>query len=325
MACLHPVRIKVDSSQGITYKEVPCGKCLDCVRRYQNSWYVRFLEQCKDTPKCIFFTLTYRNGTVPFSYNRATGETVVSVCKADVQKWLKRGRKRLSLDGSVCGVKIKYFIAAEYGPTTLRPHYHGLVWNLPLHYFRKYFLSDWESSFGFVTFRVLPANIESSADAQRALRYVAKYCNKGPDFENKAVLSMAAAPVFRLMSKGIGESYVTRSWKYHVPDVPDFKKKLQLIVNRLNYKVGNFSYCLPRYYYDKFYKAKSALKIALQRFLQKASDRVYNCKLERLQQIQKAPFASVVSFMEIRKRAENFEMVRFSASRYASFLQCSRL
>ena len=56
------------------------------------------------------------------------------VCKSDVQAFIKRLRRRISYDSanllsdvSVLDKSIRYFIAAEYGPNTFRPHYHGLL------------------------------------------------------------------------------------------------------------------------------------------------------------------------------------------------------
>lgn len=323
MACLHPIRIKVDNSQGVHYKEVPCGKCVECMKRYQNSWYVRFMEQCKEMPKCIFFTLTYRDNCVPHSFNYVTGETANSVCRVDVQRWLKRARRSYYY-ANKDNLKFKYFITSEYGPRTSRPHYHGLIWNVSVQDFKTYFLDDWNHVFGFTTFRVLPSNVETSADAQRALRYVAKYCNKG-ELENPRVFDGVVFPTFRLMSKGIGVSYVRRMYSYHIPALQDYKKKLQTIVNRLNYRLGKFTYSLPRYYYDKFIPAKSALKIALQKFLQASFDRFCSQQLESVSQVQGLSFASAVSYMEIKKRAVNTSKATLTSERYLQFLSKSQI
>ena len=56
-------------------------------------------------------------------------------CKADVQKFIKRLRRRLDYDtknlisyvSSTCR-SFRYFITSEYGPCTYRPHYHGLLY-----------------------------------------------------------------------------------------------------------------------------------------------------------------------------------------------------
>lgn len=51
------------------------------------------------------------------------------VCKKDVQNFLKRLRWRISNIPKITKdeSKIRYYISSEYGPTTLRPHYHGIL------------------------------------------------------------------------------------------------------------------------------------------------------------------------------------------------------
>lgn len=51
------------------------------------------------------------------------------VCKKDVQNFLKRLRWRISKIQNITKdeSKIRYYISSEYGPTTLRPHYHGIL------------------------------------------------------------------------------------------------------------------------------------------------------------------------------------------------------
>ncbi|QRV61834.1 replication initiator protein [Microvirus sp.] len=48
--------------------------------------------------------------------------------KPDIQKFIKRLRiKLIRTYGNVSKSKIRYFIASEYGPSTQRPHYHGII------------------------------------------------------------------------------------------------------------------------------------------------------------------------------------------------------
>ena len=51
------------------------------------------------------------------------------VCKKDIQNFLKRLRWRISKIPNITKdeSKIRYYISSEYGPTTLRPHYHGII------------------------------------------------------------------------------------------------------------------------------------------------------------------------------------------------------
>lgn len=68
------------------------------------------------------------------NYNFASKNTFGVVCKSDVQKFLKRLRRMLQYDkeGVLENVsqesrRFRYFVCAEYGPRTLRPHYHALL------------------------------------------------------------------------------------------------------------------------------------------------------------------------------------------------------
>lgn len=49
--------------------------------------------------------------------------------KPDIQKFIKRLRINIERNENevISKQKIRYFVAAEYGPATLRPHYHGLI------------------------------------------------------------------------------------------------------------------------------------------------------------------------------------------------------
>jgi hypothetical protein len=55
-------------------------------------------------------------------------EVFASCCKKDIQNFLKRLRFNIAkLYGKEESKRIRYYIASEYGPTTLRPHYHGII------------------------------------------------------------------------------------------------------------------------------------------------------------------------------------------------------
>lgn len=120
----------------------------------------------------------------------------------------------------------KYFICSEYGPRTLRPHYHGILFGVTESEFADIFLPLWK--FGHVEY--------SAFDATKGgMMYVGKYCSKGSydnplskkDFFYKSGkefhsnqfigslerfgVNMPLADVsFRMMSKGIGIGYAFR-------------------------------------------------------------------------------------------------------------------
>lgn len=63
--CYSPITIK--TPQG--YRTVPCGKCLECLRKYQSDWSNRMFEELKSHDgKAVFFTLTYDDNNVPKNY-----------------------------------------------------------------------------------------------------------------------------------------------------------------------------------------------------------------------------------------------------------------
>lgn len=118
--CLYPRTIRREiygKVQGIT---IPCGKCVECLSTRRQIWLFRLLNELKVAESCHFITLTYDDEHVPI-YERGLQQ----LCKRDVQLFFKRLRKQF-------GKGIRYFLCGEYGTHTFRPHYHALIFNLPL-------------------------------------------------------------------------------------------------------------------------------------------------------------------------------------------------
>lgn len=91
---------------------VPCGKCIGCVLARAAGWAVRATHESECHTDSIFLTLTYSDVRLP-------DPPIVS--KEDLQKFLKRLRKRLE------PAQVRYLACGEYGSFTLRPHYHLLI------------------------------------------------------------------------------------------------------------------------------------------------------------------------------------------------------
>lgn len=68
-------------------------------------------------PHSCFITLTYDEAHLP------EGGSLVP---KDAELFLKRLRKRLE------PVRLRYFLSGEYGDQTWRPHYHAILFNVPL-------------------------------------------------------------------------------------------------------------------------------------------------------------------------------------------------
>lgn len=127
--CLVPVTIKnphygTKPNQS-PFLSVPCGKCANCIANRRSVWCWRLQQEKRDSTTAYFVTLTYSDENVPVDYD--TGE--ICLRKSDLQKWLKRVRKWYPKKD---GFNIRYFAVGEYGDNTLRPHYHVLLFNLPL-------------------------------------------------------------------------------------------------------------------------------------------------------------------------------------------------
>lgn len=109
---------------------IPCGKCLNCQLRYASQWATDCLleKQYWKNNECWFLTLTYSDEYLPSAtYKTEDGKEYkgISLSKEDLQKFWKRLRKHYK-------TKCKYLAAGEYGTQTSRPHYHAIVFGLPV-------------------------------------------------------------------------------------------------------------------------------------------------------------------------------------------------
>lgn len=136
MVCLNPKAVKfhwynkIDENTGECYRTkalkfssfwdrqdettdwVPCGKCEGCRIDKANDWATRAYLESQNHTYNAFLTLTYDNAHLPHKR---------TLQKTDLQKFWKKLRKHLK------NQKISYLACGEYGPTTLRPHYHAAV------------------------------------------------------------------------------------------------------------------------------------------------------------------------------------------------------
>lgn len=121
MQCYYPRFIHPNNDpKGIF---VPCGKCLPCRINRRREWTQRLLHESYYAQSAYFITLTYSEENVPLDEN---GNECVS--KSDVQKFIQDLRNQYRN----LNIKIRYFVGSEYGPQTGRPHYHAIIFNLPL-------------------------------------------------------------------------------------------------------------------------------------------------------------------------------------------------
>lgn len=112
--CISPCRKKNKSGEFVDY---PCGKCYECVRKRKLDWEIR-LSYALKWSDCAFFTLLSFDQE---HYPENPFDTKANVKR--VQDFVKRLRKRLCSDYGD-EVRLKYFIATEFGEKKDRLHYH---------------------------------------------------------------------------------------------------------------------------------------------------------------------------------------------------------
>lgn len=272
---------------------MPCGKCVECVKKRQNDWKLRLLEECNNWNHLFFFTLTYSDEALPHSdlVNEETGEFPSTGRKSDVQGWLKRNRERYYREYGE-RLDMKYFISLEYSPdgqyvdrhgkvrnSTCRPHYHGLMFFDCDVYRIKPWFADWADEFGFVKVKeIVPTDSQPDWREHRSkvCNYVAKYTAKG-EFQSRIddIESGLIVKPFLLCSKNIGASYIDRMCSYHLPisDIPvdvistmaaverdfhrdygkEWREKVELIRSLSFVADGKCKYKMPRYWADRIY------------------------------------------------------------------------
>lgn len=105
---------------------VPCGNCIGCRLDQSRRWADRMMLEYDHSKKAVFVTLTYNDDYVPKKFYSDGSLAGYSLSKRDLQKWLKRLRKRYE------DLQIRYYAVGEYGSSTFRPHYHVILFGISL-------------------------------------------------------------------------------------------------------------------------------------------------------------------------------------------------
>lgn len=94
---------------------LPCGHCVGCLFDRARDWAYRACVESREHKQNCFLTLTYADAYLP-----KTADGLPTLAKAELQSFIKRFRSRTQKN-------IRYIACGEYGPQTLRPHYHAVV------------------------------------------------------------------------------------------------------------------------------------------------------------------------------------------------------
>lgn len=257
MRCLSPLSIPRPNGGGALDRiTVPCGQCVICLENKRDGWSYRLNQEFRSSLSAFFITLTYAD--IEGNINDDEG---LNLSVRDVQLFLKRLRKDLEarhkneliINGylrsqnekvsliALKAPKLRYYIVGEYGSQTMRAHYHGLMFNVPVNHALEMFEKAW--AHGYVSMGTV---------TKASIHYVTKYMI-GEDYclpgKTKPFAIMSTKP-------GIGFDYIAIKKNWHLAA----QRFYSVIEDGM--KVG-----LPRYYRDKIFidyeKRKNLIKTNL--------------------------------------------------------------
>lgn len=184
---------------------VPCGQCMNCRINNLRIWTTRIEFEQKSHLFSAWATLTYSDENLPHG-----GE----LSKRHVQLFIKNIRQRIAPR------KIRYYIVGEYGPTTIRPHYHAIIFGMDgTDYFNHAqririgehipikAKDDWS-----IIYKSWPYGINNTigpldkGGARYNLGYITRKLTRKNDPAVKKILGNRC-PEFSLKSQGIGRDY----------------------------------------------------------------------------------------------------------------------
>lgn len=231
MACISPVCLRI----GKALQFVPCGKCNFCLASRRADWSFRLNQELKVAKSAYFLTMTYDEPNVPWT------DTGQSLCKRDLTLFTKSLRKFNVSDLVDRGwPALRYYSVGEYGSTTLRPHYHSIIFNLSQSSLEKV-PSIWKRG-----------HVEVGDVNASSIHYVTKYVvnRVGKEYEG-------LVKPFCFISKGLGRNYVESNRAWHKGDV------LRNYVMQDGFKMR-----MPRYYKDRTFSVREKESIAKECLLQ---------------------------------------------------------
>jgi hypothetical protein len=137
MACYHPLTAYLSGHQTnnatgksfrrVSFKEtdehdrqisLPCGQCVGCRLERSRQWAMRCIHEAQLHQNNCFITLTYNDENLPKN---------LSLDHRDFQLFFKRLRKANP------HIKIRYYMAGEYGTNFGRPHFHACIFGYDFH------------------------------------------------------------------------------------------------------------------------------------------------------------------------------------------------
>lgn len=179
---------------------VPCGHCRSCRATLAATWAGRLRDESDSYAERPLFVMLSQNDQSLLPEG---------LSKPRMQRFIKR--LRFALSGRRKS-DIKYYLCGEYGPKTGRPHYHLILFGVPLAQ-RDTILKAWghcDDKDGHYYCEYV-----SQDDPERGYGYVAGYIRKklakgyNADFRR---LHPGKTPEFSMQSSGIGKRYALKMY-----------------------------------------------------------------------------------------------------------------
>jgi len=218
---------------------VACGHCIECLIQRSVEWAKRLEHETRYSKSGYFVTLTYDDENLPTVLDEETGELVSTLKKKDIQDFMKLVRYheyKKQKSPRPWSQKIRYFLCGEYGPTTMRAHYHIILLNVSKEVI-KGLDKIWTKGF-----------VKVDDVTPKTIRYVTNYMLlKDVDCleaQTKPFTTMSKKPI-------IGAAYVVENFTHHY-DTKDLTMKDGSKVERT----------IPRSYRKKIWKQEELNEVS---------------------------------------------------------------
>lgn len=270
--CVQPLIINRNRSkfhtdgQNMYSQPVPCGKCPKCVKTKISQWSFRIKKERERSTSAYFLTLTYNDENLIYT---DSGETTLD--KRDFQLFIKRLRHFEKNNK-----KIKYYAVGEYGTKSGRPHYHAILFNVrdPSNIEKS-----WDKGFTYAPI----------LDRDNGVTYVLKYISK-----TRTKISHKN-PEFSLMSKRLGENYLT----------PQMVQWHQQVQNSFIMDNG-MKKSMPKYYKEKLYNETQRKEVT--DYLKNRAEEKKELKIKQLSKRLKTQDVNVLlNNLESREKHSKFD------------------
>ena len=225
---------------------VGCGKCVGCNADNNKIWAERMMSETAYSKTAYFLTITYDDEHLPKNHQ---------LVKKDLRDFIKKIRnfyyQKFNYDG------IRFYAVGEYGSKSARPHYHAIIWNMPLYDIDFYAMNLDRPKFHIKKVGYSETSKENLVEVKElsdlwnkgyvvvgnvsraSCNYVARYVNKKKlsGVMNKDLKYLGIESEFSLMSRrpGIGFTYYDQNWR-------------KLLNNNLVYFIDGEKFIASRYF-----------------------------------------------------------------------------